>query len=319
MVTTASVNSRRTVGVAPGTTTMMLTGPTADADPIVGCENPDRVARQKYLLNPPGKFQQLTDGAVQAASTMIKTVSTVVDPYETLESLKGALGGLGRSALRGLGLVLSPAGDQSPNPSYQLVAATKSRMYCTKRPERSPNYRWNDTSAYEPESRHAGVNGLGAVPTDIQLSSQYGYTPVVSQWIPFKEGTWAPAPWNPPRGATSSMPQDQGYWTAPTTGTMTTVATGQPLNEYLGGLGRLGAEAAVALDPITASLEEQRRHEDRMFLLGIVSAAAVASTAMINVFRYATEKKSRRGHTRVAAEPPALISGVRRRRRNRSR
>lgn len=308
MVTTAAAFRPTTVGVSPGTTTMLLTGPTASApEPIVGCENPARAARQRYLMFPPGKYVAMGGQVIQKAATTIKQV---VDPYETLESLKG----LGRAALRGsgLGAILAPYGNQTPNPSNQLVAATRSRDYCTRRPSMGPNYRQDQTLAYEPGARNHGINGLGAVPTDLQLATQFQYTPVISQWIPFTNKTWSPAPWNPPTGATGG---DPGFWSAPTAGPMQTIATGQPLNQYLGGLG--DTTATPVTDPVTASVLEQRAQNDRMYLLGIISAAAVASTALINVFRFHQDKKSGRRGTHVAAEPPAMISGTRRRRRAR--
>lgn len=308
------------VGVAPGTTTVLLTGPTAASQSVVGCENPARAARQRYLLYPPGKFVQ----GVQEAATRIKTV---LDPYGSIEALRGA----GRRTRRRLGIVTAPYGDRSPYPSYELVAATKDygpTAYCTKRPERGPNYRWQQTSAYEPEDRNHGINGvgshakgllcklaglgcptppnLGAVPTDMQLSTQYGYTPVVSQWIPFKQGAYSPAPWTPPAGR--AAPTDPAYMT--------------PWGKYARS-GIAGPVAAVTtnadgtpMDPATAAVEELKMHQDRMYMLGIVSAAAVASTALINVFRYGAERRdARKRYGKTAAEPSPVMSGTRRRRR----
>lgn len=298
MVTTAAALRPTSVGVSPGTTTMLLTGPTAP-EPVVGCENPDRAARQRnFYLFPPGKFVRLA-GFVQQASTMIK--NAVVSPYETIESLNG-------TRRRSLGMVLAPYGNLSPSPSSEIVSATKSRAYCTRRGERGPNYRWWQTKAYGNYD-----DSLGAVPTDLQLSTQYGYTPVISQWVPFNEGTWAPAPWSPPRGPTSLMPQDQGFWTAPAAGPVAT--TGAALQ----GLGAdVVTPPAPPLDPAAASLLELQRHQDRMYLLGIISAGAVASTALVNVFRYMHEKHTSRRRTKVDAEPAPSISGARRRRRRRS-
>jgi hypothetical protein len=283
------------VGVAPGTTTMTLAGPVGET---VGCENPARVARQRYWLYPPGKFV----AGVQRAGARIRTV---MDPYGSIEALRGGLGRVfGRRRRGDLGIVLAPYGDRSPNPSYEMVSATKDfgpGTYCTKRPERGPGFRWWETSAYEPDSAAGGINGtLGAVPTDLQLATQYDHTPVISQWIPFTQGLWSPAPWIPPQG------QPATYGPA----FMTRRGRG------FAGLG--DADDVVApppLDPISASLLEQRRHQDRMFLLGIISAGAVASTALINVFRYGVEKRTRRRGTAVAAEPAPSISGFRRRRR----
>jgi hypothetical protein len=40
---------------------------------------------------------------------------------------------------------------------------------------------------------------LGAIPTDAELATNYGYTPVTSGWVAAKEG-YFPAPWEPPNG-----------------------------------------------------------------------------------------------------------------------
>lgn len=369
------------VGVAPGTTTVLLTGPTAAGNGVVGCENPARAAQQRYYLFPPGKF---VDG-VQRSATMIQAgptssatpapaasftrraasaeafttaaatrVKRVLDPYGTIESLKGALGSVRRrrhvfhenfrvasrqEVNSALGIVLAPYGDRSPHPSFEMVAATKDfgpQAYCTRRPERGPNYRQAQTAAYEPEDRNHSINGprlgrlaqftcriagvgcppnLGAVPTDMQLSTQYGYTPVVSQWIPMKEGAYSPAPWVPPHGRpTSNDPAFMTPWgkgAAPAyrrpgiAGPVADVATDN-------------AGVVTPMDPATAAVHELKMHQDRMYMLGILSAGAVASTALVNVFRYAAERRdARRAKTKVAAEPAPSISGARRRRRRR--
>lgn len=368
------------VGVAPGTTTVLLTGPTAAGNGVVGCENPARAAQQRYYLFPPGKF---VDG-VQRASTMIQTgpaaeaspaptasftrraasaeafttaaatrVKRVLDPYGTIEALKGTLSGATRrghvfrenfrvasrqevnSALGALGIVLAPYGDRSPYPSFEMVAATKDfgpQAYCTDRPERGPNYRQDRTSAYEPNGvlgrlarftcRTAGVGcptpGMGAVPTDMQLSTQYGYTPVMSQWIPMKEGAYSPAPWAPPHGRpTPNDPAFMTPWGKGAAPAYRRPGIAGPMANVLGAE-TATADGAPPMDPATAAVHELKMHQDRMYMLGILSAGAVASTALINVFRYATERRdARRKKTRVDAEPTPSISGSRRRRRHR--
>lgn len=347
------------VGVAPGTTTVLLTGPTAADNGVVGCENPARAAQQRYYLFPPGKF---VDG-MQKASTMIQAgptssvspaptasftrrapsaeafttaaatrVKRVLDPYGTIEALKGTLSGARR---RRLGIVLAPYGDRSPHPSFEMVAATKDfgpQAYCTDRPERGPNYRQDRTSAYEPNGvlgrlarftcRTAGVGcptpGMGAVPTDMQLSTQYGYTPVMSQWIPMKEGAYSPAPWVPPHGRpTSNDPAFMTPWGEGAAPAYRRPGIAGPMANVLGAE-TATADGAPPMDPATAAVHELKMHQDRMYMLGILSAGAVASTALINVFRYATERRdARRKKTRVDAEPTPSISGSRRRRRRR--
>ncbi|MBK7823016.1 MAG: hypothetical protein IPJ61_18705 [Tessaracoccus sp.] len=327
----------RSVGVAPGTTTLVLSGPT------VGCENPARVARQRQMLYPPGKVNvglppapagwQAGPAATMATATTaarppraggtqaveavrnaVTRVQNVLDPYGTIESLKGVIA----SRETRLGLVLAPEGDRSPYPSSEIVAVGKTTAgpsaYCTRRPERGPNFRENQTWQYEHE-------GLGAVPTDLQLATQRGYTPVFSQWAPGKTGAYSPLPWIPPTGSPrSTLPGDppgyvQGYMTQLAGPRMTMLgADGEPtVTSPLAPTTAPPAEYNAG----QAAVEELKRHQDRMYSLGILSAAAVAMTAMVNVFRYMDDKRTARKRTKtaVAAEPAPALSGRRLRRR----
>jgi hypothetical protein len=282
------------VGVSPGTTTMVLAGPIGET---VGCENPARAARQRYLMFPPGKYVAAA-AALQNAGGRIKRV---LDPYGTIEGLNGAVRRRWwQRRQRNLGIVLAPNGDRSPHPSYELVASGKDfgpSAYCTRRPERGPNYRESTTSMYPSEMRN---HGLGAVPTDMQLATQAGYTPVMSSWIPFKQGMWSPTPWIPPQG------QPATYGPA----FMTPHGRG-----FAGPVGDVVPSATAPVDPATAAVHELQRHQERMYWLGILSAGAVASTALVNVFRYSAERKdARKRYGKTAAEPAAMISGARRRR-----
>jgi hypothetical protein len=331
------------VGVAPGTTTIVLAGPTT------GCENPARIARQRQMLYPPGKipaglppmptsWQGYQGGpnyaapaptatkppraggtaAVEAVRNAVTRVQTVLDPYGTIESLKGVIA----NRETRLGMVLAPNGDRSPHPSSEIVAVGKTTAgpmaYCTRRPERGPGYREAQTWQYE------GEGPLGAVPTDLQLATQRGYTPVFSQWAPGKAGAaYSPLPWTPPTGSPrSTLPGDppgyvQGYMTQLAGPRMTWLgADGEPtVTSPLAP----AAAAPTEYNAGQAAVEELRRHQDRMYSLGILSAAAVAMTAMINVFRYMDDKRTARkraAKTAVSAEPvPALGRGRRLRRR----
>lgn len=298
------------VGVAPGTTTMRLAGPATET---VGCENPARIAQQRAALYPPGKFVAGVQTAVATMTDAGNRIRTVLDPYGSIEALRGGLGRVFKRKSHvfredNLGIVLAPYGDRSPYPSSEIVSATKDYgpgVYCTNRPSRGPGYRWQETSAYEPDG---SLGGLGNSPTDLQLATQYGYTPVSGQWLPGKNGAWSSLPWVPPSGAPSAAPQNQGIMTR-----LAGVVAHRTQR-----LGDAADDAGVVTaDPATATLQELQRHQDRMYMLGIVSAAAVASTALINVFRYSSEKKDRRRYGKTAAEPNAMISGARRRRRRR--
>lgn len=232
------------VGVAPGTTTIVLTGPTTP------CENPARERWQRVMLAPPGKVGALSMLRQAAPGTQLCGPGPAYGMDQTL--------GCSRRPVAGLGYLVTPAGYNQAGPSGQIVAAT-GRQYCENPPRmesRGPSYRWQETAVYEADG--APVDNLGAVPTDIQLSSQYGFTPVSSQWVNFKEGTWAPLPWSPPGG--KSVATDYGYITAP-----------------LGAAGDVEASAAV---------EELKRHNDKMFLLGVIGTSAAAATALVTVLKH---------------------------------
>lgn len=275
---------RARVGVAPGTTTFQLAGPQAS----VVCDDGSRARYQRMREYPPWKVR-----AAQAA----QRVQRVLDPYGTIESLKG---GLGR-----LGLVLAPYGNRAPNtPSVQITQAGAGAATCSpnQRPSAVNDYRAGETVDYgfqiTDHSPHGGLGRPGA-PTDLELSKVWGYTPFISGWIPFKEGNWAPAPWSPPDGGYGQLAGPRAQRLGDVTDTVVT-------------------PPQVPVDPATATLQTLQMHQDRMYLLGIISAAAVASTALVNVFRYSTERRDqRKRHTRVAAEPAPSIAGWRRRQRRR--
>ena len=347
----------RSVGVAPGTTTLVLAGP------VVGCENPARMAYQRQQLFPPGKVNALgplspnwpvprtprtatatlspaaatvaagptatlttaappaqppqggNAAAVTAVRNAVTRVQAVLDPYGTIEALKGVIA----SRETRLGIVLAPYGDRSPHPSSEIVAVGKTTAgplaYCTRRPERGPNYRADQTWQYGSD------NNLGAVPTDLQLATQRGYTPVLSQWAPSTSGAaYSPLPWIPPTGSPrSTLPGDPpGY----VQGYMTQLAG--PRVTMLGADGETPATSPFT-PPATApaeynagqaAVEELKRHQDRMYTLSMFSVAAVAMTAMVNVFRYLDDKRARkRTKTVVAAEPAPALARARRLRR----
>lgn len=322
------------VGVAPGTTTIVLAGPT------VGCENPARIARQRQMLYPPGKVNALPSvsanyampapaptlatrppraggaQAVEAVRNAVTRVQTVLDPYGTLESLKGVIA----NRETRLGMVLAPDGDRSPYPSSEIVAVGKTTAgptaYCTRRSERGPNFRENQTWQYE------GERSLGAVPTDLQLATQRGYTPVLSQWAPSTSGAaYSPLPWIPPTGSSrSTLPGDppgyvQGYMTQLAGPRVTMLgADGEPtVTSPLAP----AATAPTEYNAGQAAVEELKRHQDRMYNLSILSAAAVAMTALVNVFRYMDDKRvaRKRSKTTVSAEPAPSLARARRLRR----
>lgn len=283
------------VGVAAGTTTFVLRGPTATTMTATPCDqDPARVALQQRRLWPAGKYR-----------TALASIAdlTPTDGWSLAPRPKGA----------GLGLVLAPYGDRSPEPSVEMVGARLGPPATCRgcRPTRVSDYQQATTytglgAAYRgvgpfmaPDMPVAS-DGPPIIPTDTQLATQYGYTPVMSQWVPFTQGPW-PAPWVPP-GGPRPLAGPQAHVLGVTTGDI---------------------DAGVPLPPDTASatLQTLQSHQDRMYMLGIISAAAVASTALVNVFRYANERRDllRRRNKAVAAEPAAVISGYRRQRSRRPR
>jgi len=276
------------VGVAPGTTTAALNG--LSPWNYVNCDNsPARVALQKMRDSPPGKYP---------SSMGPMTRGRWWSPYETIESLRG---GIRRGLGRALGIVVTP---------FEYVAAGKNRNYCTSAPGRGPDY----TGA------GGTLMGLGAIPTDFDLAKQYGSTPMMHQWIPFNEGTFTTPPFIQPTGNWGPNPKiNTGIWAPPLAGPRAIrLGDGDDVDivEQPNDGTTPSIVPMVPMDAGTAAVLELKRHQDRMFQLGILSAVAVASTALINVFRYNAERRDvRKRSTRVAAEPNPVISGARRRRR----
>lgn len=349
------------VGVATGTTTMLLAGPKMQVHPRCD-DDPDRRMLQKLHLWPPGKYRaklptvaEMADGSGNAApnagvvATSHASRDGFLNPYASIETLKGPQSGGFFARLKnklGLGIVLAPYGDRSPNPSVEMTAAGRRLTpTCTGgRGHRGPSYRddyqGNSTVAYrpmgddyvnsgelgrmnlagpigtvfpetsggrvypQPSPRIVASQGPSSMPTDTQLSTEYGYTPVIQQWVPFKQGNY-PAPWTPPNGLPAPAALAGPTMSFGRAGFREAAEGGTPL-----------PPEARAIDPAAATIEVLRQHQDRMFSLGIISAAAVAGTALINVFRYSNERRegSRKSNRKVPAEPNVVISGPRRRR-----
>lgn len=115
--------------------------------------------------------------------------------------------------------------------------------------------------------------GLGQIPTDAELATVRGYTPVESGWVATANPKAAlPGPWIPPNGA------PQGGYPMPASlyGLRDTAPTVIP------------AVAPPAIQP-PASVEDVmdalNAHNDRVFSLALVSTTAVAISAVITIFR----------------------------------
>jgi hypothetical protein len=123
----------------------------------------------------------------------------------------------------------------------------------------------------DPQHYHTGESGLyydtplGAIPTDEELSYNYGYTPVTSGWVAAKEG-YFPSPWNPPNG-----------W--------------NPAGAYgprmsLNGLGAdviIPASATPSeAQSVVDALNEQNK---RVFKVTVISSVIVGFAALLNSYR----------------------------------
>jgi hypothetical protein len=235
----------------------------------------------------------------KAAQVLLATKQRIgrwFNPYATVEDLKG-----------GLGIVLAPHGDVSPSPYAEVVMATKNYgpgAYCGT----------GDKQYYTHGSPAMYHDTLGAVPSDLQLSRVFGFMPFMNGGlIPFKETAWSPPPWYPPHGrrdANAIMPV-----APPLAG---------PVGEIVPADGV--PSASVPFDAGQAAVAELKRHQDRQFALSVVSTLAIASTAMIGIFKHLQEqrmakRKSSSTETKALA-PVNPISGARgraRRRRSRGR
>lgn len=245
-------------------------------------------------------------------------------PYETIESLKGVRGFWSRMlgsyrvpgramttypTAPGLGYILN-TGPTANGQSYAEIVQTSKNYgpgsYCGTYDKL---YHTRGTRGFYYDSQVGG--GLGRIPSDLQLSRIRGYTPVVSSWIPFVGQTWAPPPWVPPNGT----------WTPDGI---------RPVGPMISKLqmplaGPIGEEVPttpVTYDAGQAAVAELKRHQDRVFALSVVSTLAIASTAVINVFKHLEDthkrrKKEERIETLSPTAPIAGWFGGRRRRRGR--
>lgn len=116
---------------------------------------------------------------------------------------------------------------------------------------------------------------LGGTPTDLQLSRVFG-------WMPFVQGY------------ASSRPQLAG-----------------PVGEIVPAEGAPTAPAAP-FDAGQAAVAELKRHQDRQFALSVVSTLAIASTAMIGIFKHLQEQRmAKRNRTSsTAAKPLSPVNPV---------
>jgi hypothetical protein len=208
--------------------------------------------------------------------------------------------------LAGLGLVLSPYGDISPQ-MYSEISATYQ------------NYR-NHCGPFDPQFNTQGEAGYyydtplgGNGPTDFQVARAIGYTPVVNSWVPFQQETWTMAPWVPPNGG--------GAY-----GTIGPALRGARRGWFAAFKSAVLGATDDLIDTVTptsynagqAAVNELRRHQDRVFMLSAVSTVAVAGGFLLNVIKDQREKK-RLKKSPSYENPSAVPVAGHRRRRKRSR
>lgn len=117
------------------------------------------------------------------------------------------------------------------------------------------------------------LRGLGAIPTDFELSHTANYTPVASGWVAAQQGYFTPS-WLPPDGwaqggyAVPVQPNDGG-------------GSYEPSTAMRFGLSDTPAPSATVEDVMFA----MNSHNDKVFALALVSTSAVAISALLSVFR----------------------------------
>jgi hypothetical protein len=164
---------RRTVGVAPGTTTLALRGTMAE----------DCLPTIQPMNFGPGPGGAPTAAQAEAAAGA-PTVGPM-NPYANEIELNGR-------ALRGLGLIPVPYGVIPGQPASEVVASymdADNRMGC------DPQHYENGEEGYYYDSP------LGsAIPTDAELSKNWNHLPLNSGWVTDVNGRMWPVPWMPPNG-----------------------------------------------------------------------------------------------------------------------
>jgi hypothetical protein len=127
------------------------------------------------------------------------------------------------------------------------------------------------------------LNGLGrAIPTDFDLAPTYGYVPMMDGWVAAKEG-FQPGGWIPPNAY-------------------------NPAGAYGAGLVPRGLGDAVPTDvPSQAALVDviasMQQRNNKLFVVSLISAAAVTISAIVTTIRNAHLIKQER---RLLAEEGAF-------------
>lgn len=259
------------------------------------------------------------------------------NPYAETASMEGPVRSFFQrvKSRLGLGLVLAPYGDISPQ-LYSEIADIENNVHYQCAPfdpqynQRGESGFYYDTPLGHGFAKH-GIVGQALAgstpPTDLQLSRIYGYVPVVNsgagvpgRYIDRPGETWTAAPYMPPNGG-----GPYGTWGPPLRGARRGVIAriknalnlgDAPLPE--GGIAPEDLPPGAGAnpnDPSSLALRALNKHQDRMFLLGIVSTGAVAITTAHNLLKD-RRKRSGSGHA-VTSAVTSTMSGARRRRSRR--
>jgi hypothetical protein len=128
---------------------------------------------------------------------------------------------------------------------------------------------------FDPQWNQRGEQGMyydtplggPAIPTDAELATVYGYTPVMAAWVKAKEG-YFPGPWRTPGGWNPA-----GKWGPP----MSLSGVGQVADVTLPS-GTTTPEAQAIVNALNAQ-------NARIFKVTVISTAIVAVAALINSYR----------------------------------
>jgi len=170
-----------------------------------------------------------------------------------------------------LGFVLAPLGQEVPGQFPNEIAFSYGGGGTFLCP---PDPQWNQ---YGEQGLYydTKLGGLGAIPTDAELATAYGWTPTVTGWVAAQEG-YFPAPWRPPGGWDPSYPNGPSMSLsglgddASSPGNVTTTVTIPP--------GSSTSDAQAIVDALNA-------HNERIFKVTIISTVVVGIAAILNSYR----------------------------------
>lgn len=298
-----------TIRTSGGTDNTLTTNPTPFRPRVDTALTPARMqSMQMRTLGLPCPVQPAQPGEAGPHAT-------VYSPYANFARLNGIAGWFARRRARKNGLAgplgyrINTNGYDGPTPANattpygEIAIVTKQAVwqnaYCGQY-DKQYHERGNPGMYYDTQ--------LGRIPSDLELSRSWGFVPMTSGVASFRQQAWAPLPWVARIGTWT--PEGIRPWAPPFKDGRVLRGVGQEIVEDV---------APAPMDPAQAAVFELKRHQDRVFALSVVSAIAIASTAMINVFKYMEEKRAAKRKSAPADSKPASITtpvaGARRYRR----